>query len=291
MTSVLRDPTVIACTGKYHGLGNRMRAVLGARVLARVEGRGFAYTWPTGRLFGARLDVLWDFDEKVVSAAASRLLSRKYPYRGNELNWLGENARSQRIWQIRTPHALVFPPGYPSWESELRTLTPSDRVRTGIRHAFDDGPAGVPYVGVMIRTAPNAHDETLRHSPLEWYLARMNQIRDAWPDVPFYVAADTPEAFHAVRQAFDRCYGTLDKGRYNSKRALVASVVDLYLLASSAHLIGPHFSSFPQLAQRLAGAELRLETSMSATDSVMLTSRGLTFAPDPIRPFNRRLVG
>ncbi|GAA4656774.1 hypothetical protein [Arthrobacter cryoconiti] len=291
LKAATESPALIAVTGKYHGLGNRVRVVLGCRTLAQAEGRSFAYTWPTGPTFGARLDQLWEFDAPVVPLPVSRLLALRSPYVNHSLDWLDADARTQRLWQIRTPHAIVLPTNLPSWETELRKLTPTKEVIRLIESAANDGPSvHRGYVGVMIRTKSNAHALTLKHSPLEWYLERMSQLRVMWPDVPFYVCADTPEAFLRAQQAFSGCFGTEDKGKYNSLSALRASVADLYMLAGSSHLLGPHYSSFPELAQLLAGAKLRLETSMTPEQEVPTTTSGLSVAANPTRPFERTLV-
>lgn len=284
---LFKTPAVLAVTGRRHGLGNRVRAVLGSRVLARHEGRSFAYTWPVGRNFGATMDSLWDFDSPVVSTVLSRLASHRYPYRDNELHWLDSQARTERLWQIRTPHALLLPDGCPPWEEELRALSLSAAVRRDLLETFARCPAGHPLVGVMIRTNANAHPETLQHSPLSWYLNRMDEIQEFLPEVQFYVSADTPGAFAAVQSRFPHCCGTAEKGRYNSRQALRASVVDVYMLASSCHVLAPHFSSFPELSQRLAGPALRLETSKSPGDTRLLNPGGLSMATDPRRPHVR----
>ncbi|WP_146070317.1 hypothetical protein [Arthrobacter sp. GMC3] len=291
LATILKTPAVLAVADKYYGLGNRVRSLLGAKVLARTEGRAFAYTWPTGKNFGARFDQLWDFDAPVISTAVSRLAATRFPYRDHKLHWLDDEARAAHLWQVRTPHALVLPPGCPSWESELQALSPSAAVRANVISAAEKGTAERAFIGVMIRTNTNAHKETLHHSPLQWYMKRMGEIRDQWPDVGFYVSADTPAAFLEIEQTFANCQGTAYKGPYNSKQALTASVVDLYMLASSCHLLGPHYSSFPELSQHLAGKQLRLETSMTGPESVLVTLDGLTIAPNPIQPFARRQLG
>lgn len=291
MLGLLRSPAVLAVTDKNHGLGNRVRSVLGSLLLARSESRAFAYAWPVGKEFGAKLDELWEFDAPVVSTVTSRAATLVFPYRDNKLQWLDEEARTRRLWQIRTPHALMLPPGCPPWEEELRALTPSEQVRQGILEAFRDGPDGEPYVGVMIRTHAKAHPQTLRQSPLTWYLRRMQAITDWWPEVQFYVSTDTPGAFHEVRRHFAHCHGTAEKGPYNSQRALMASVVDVYMLASGCHLLAPHFSSFPELSQRLAGPQLRLETSMNTRKSALVTGMALSMAPNPLKPFDRNRLG
>ena len=288
---LLSNPALIAVTDKHHGLGNRIRAVLGARILARAEGRAFAYTWPVGKAFGAAFSELWDFQEPLVSTAISRLVSPCFPYKDNKLLWLNAAARAQRVWQIRTAHALLLPPDCTPWEQELRALSPAEAVRSSIQSAFAEGPSGVPFIGVMIRTNSNAHQETLKHSPLEWYLHRMGEIRQWWPEVPFYVSADTPEAFTEVQKHFPHTHGNANKGPYNSKQALSSSVVDVYMLAAATHVLGPHYSSFPELAQRLAGPELRLETSQTPTATRLTDRTGLSTPADPLVPYVRSRLG
>lgn len=293
LLQLAQGPSLLAVAGKWHGLGNRVRAILGSRVLARHEGRHFAYVWPTGSQFGATLEQLWEFDAPRVPSAASRLLTPKYPYRDNTLTWLDPAARAERLWQIRTAHALLLPGQCPAWELDLQALQPSAEIRQLLLRASAQMPPGNPHVGVMIRTNTNAHADTLKHSPVQWYVRRMRQIREFWPEVHFYLSADTPEAFREVRQEIPHCHGQENKGAYNSKEALIASVVDLYMLAASAHLLAPHFSSFPELSQRMAGPGLRLETSMTGPAAVLTADMlagpaGCSMAPNPLQPHIRR---
>ncbi len=96
---------VIAAPRPHHGLGNRVRVVLGARLLARHVGRDFAYAWPLGARFGARFDELWDIRDRRVSALSSR--GRRFATRtaGKTSLWMA-SAADERVWQIRTAHAL-----------------------------------------------------------------------------------------------------------------------------------------------------------------------------------------
>jgi hypothetical protein len=259
-----------------------MRVVLGARVLADLERRSFAYVWPTGRGFGARLDELWEFHERRWPAVFSRALTPIYPYRDASLDWIDDAARRARVWQIRTPHALALPDTAPAWHAALRTLQPVEGIRNRILELFEAS-ANRPYLGVMIRTHSVAHDETLRSSPVEWFLDRIEEIRSARPELGLYVAADTDAAFARVADRFADCIGQTDKGEYNSRSALQAAVVDLYLLAASCHILGPHYSSFPELAQHLSGGAVALETSASAV-STRFEAQGELSVGMPLRP-------
>lgn len=286
--SLATGKSLIVAAGKYHGLGNRVRAVLGSEVLSRLENRTFAYAWPTGPAFGAAFDELWEYDRARVPAVMSRVLAWRAPYRDGRLGWLDESARREKIWQIRTPHALSLP--IPTaWEDELRSLRPVSEVRQRVTGVFDESFSQRPFVGVMVRAHAHSHEATRLHSPVEWYLTRMAAIRRDWPEVGFFISADTEEALHQLQRSFPDSVSQPEKGAYNSKGALVASVADLYLLASSSHILAPHFSSFPEIAQSLAGSRgARLETSQN---DVSLPSRiDLTRVADPFVPSLRRPV-
>lgn len=284
----MTDGQVIAFTGKYHGLGNRLRVTLGSRSLARWAGRGFAYTWPTGKTFGARFDELWDIDERRISPLRSRALAVRHPYRKADLDWIDE-ASGDRIWQIRTAHALHLPSGATPWGEELRTLNPVGSIADRIQTFHDQHLAGTPYVGVMVRAHSVSNLQTLEHSPVDWYIRRMEELRRDHPGIRFFLSADTPRAQADVIDAIPEAVALEDKGAYNSKRALISSVVDLYLLAGACHIVGPHYSSFPEVAQRLAPSSVRLETSMSLAESRLPPTEILTHAPDPLRPWDRTI--
>lgn len=288
--AVLRQPSLVAVTGIHHGLGNRVRVVLGSRSLARLEGRAFFHTWHTGPEFGARFDELWQVDDRVVSRTTARLLSLRYPFRDEKLEWLDEKARARRVLLIRTPHALHLPTTAEPWEAQLQALRPIAAIGDRVRDFFSSRLAGAPYVGVMVRTHPNSHQATLRESPLDWYLGRMRDIRSERPGIQFFVSADTAEAQELIGRAIPGSHALVDKGGYNTRQALQSAVSDLYLLAGATHILGPHFSSFPELAQKLAGPRLALETSHSAEDTKWEARDALYLVDDPLSPHIRRTL-
>ena len=64
---------LLVYTGRKDGLGNRVRALLSAQELARVEDRDLYYVWSTDEYFGPRMDELWHFKG---GSPVSRLTSR-----------------------------------------------------------------------------------------------------------------------------------------------------------------------------------------------------------------------
>lgn len=283
---VPRGRSIVAVTRKFHGLGNRARVVFGARALARSTDRLLYTVWPVTTAFGARLDQLWEVDIPTVPQWFSRAMSVRYPYRDETLSWTSD-VGNQRVWQIRTAHALHLPGGASAWERELHAVRPVQRIADRVRRFHDDELRGHVWIGVMIRAHPHSHAETLAASPVEWYVRRLRALREEHGDVRFYISADTEQAQQEVMSAIPGCVGLTGKGAYNSVAGLRAAVADLYLLAASAHLIGPHFSSFPELATRLAGSNMiKLETSRT-DESRRFQPASATAAPDPLRPHER----
>ncbi|SDD56999.1 O-fucosyltransferase family protein [Auraticoccus monumenti] len=281
-----RRRLVIAVTRPYHGLGNRMRVVFGAKALADSTGRGLRFVWSVGKPFGARLDQLWEVRDRPLPRLASRALTARYPYRDEKLAWL-DGATEERVWQIRTAHALHLPEAAGPWERTLQQVPPVAGIRDAVTdfHTRDLGRS--PYVGVMVRAHPVSHQETLLASPVEWYIARLRALRSQHPALRFFVSADSPEAAARIAQEVPGCVSLKKTGGYNTRVGLQEAVTDLYLLASSSHLVGPHFSSFPELAQRLAGPGLRLETSRTAPEHDFDPEQ-LSTPSDPTRPHERQ---
>lgn len=278
----LTKPTLIAYNGYRAGLGNRVRVVLGCESLAELEGREFRYVWPTGRHFGPRFSELWRVEDRLVSRTVSRLLARVYPYEDETLTWLDDEKRRQRIWQIATGGSIRLPEQAQPWVDKLMQLEPVDPIADEIRQFRARHLGDEPYVGVMIRSHAVSHHATRETSPASWFADRMAAIRSADPTVRFFVSCDVQEVQESIMASIPGCAAQFDKGPYNSTQAVRAAVTDLYLLAGSGFLLGPHLSSFVHLARGLAGERLVMETPM--TPSSEPDWRSLGIAPDPLVP-------
>ncbi|KQQ93915.1 hypothetical protein ASF62_06970 [Leifsonia sp. Leaf325] len=285
MTLPLLRPSIVAYNGYDSGLGNRVRVVLGCKSLADHENRDFSYVWPTGPLFGPKFPELWDFSGRTISRATSRVLAKVYPYVDETLTWLDDEKRREHVWQIRTGSPIKLPAGARSWQEEFRALQPADEIARAVTTFFDAHLRGAPYVGVMVRAHAVSHSVTRETSPVEWFITRMQQIRDADPDVRFFLSCDVPEVQERIIAMVPGCVAQTDKGAYNSAEAVRASIVDLYLLAASGYLIGPHFSSFIHLAEHLAGDRLILDTPVTPHAEPDYLRQGIV--NDPLRPFVR----
>ncbi len=280
--------SVVAYNGYTSGIGNRIRVVLGSLSVAELEHRDLYYVWPTGQRFGPSFTDLWEFREgRTVSRATSRLLARRWQYLDEDVPaWLTERKRRELVWQIRTGSELVLPVGARPWADRFRALTPVTSIADRIRSEFEGHLRGRPYVGVMVRAHAVSHRKTLESSPVEWFVERMQQLRAADPDLRFFLSCDTPEVQERIAKEIGGCYGLRDKGAYNSTSGVRSAVCDLYLLAGAGHLIGPHFSSFVELARKLSGGRLALETPLHPISEVDVAAAGLV--RDPVLPHDRR---
>ena len=133
-----------------------------------------------------------------------------------------------------------------------------------------------------MRTHAVSHAKTIESSPVEWFANRMRQIRADHPDVPFFLSCDTPEAQEQLAGEFDGCVFLTDKGGYNTVKGVRSGLVDLYLLASSQHLIGASFSSFVEMAVFLCDGVVPFERPDQPLVGEFSLSLGL--AEDPLRP-------
>lgn len=285
--AVLFSPAVVAYNGYDSGLGNRIRVTMAAANLAEAEGRAFYYVWPTGKLFGPRFDDLWSWRRgRVMHRATSRLLARRYPYVNERLDWLTEDKRKERLWQIRTGSPIVLPEGVRPWRDDFRRLEAAPAIQRLVRDFYSANLAGRPYVGVMVRAHSVAHEKTKQASPVSWYVDRMHALMAADPGVRFFISCDVPAVKRTLIETIPGAVGVVQETSYNSTPAVRLAIADLYLLACAGHLIGPHFSSFIEMAQALAPDSVAVESSRTPqVDGVDVEAAGL--ANDPLTPYVR----
>lgn len=245
-----RTRLVVAYNGADAGLGNRIRVTLGAARLARHRGARFAYVWPSTPLFEPLLTELWEWREGIrLPRAASRAAGLLTGYVGRDVR----DAPARTVLQIRTGGELVLPDDAGSWQEDLRALVPVAEIAERVERIHRDELADAPYVGVQIRAHHVSHQETKESSPVDWFVQRMHEIRDDRPDTRFYISCDVPEVKRRILDEFPTATAHLVEAPYNSTAAVRAAIVDLYLLAASSYLLGPHHSSFIEIAQFLSG--------------------------------------
>ena len=274
---------IVIYNARSNGLGNRLRASLGARNLAEATGRHLFVVWPTGKLFRPRFSDLWEGRLGTpLPLAASQALATLFPYRTENVAGIRVDDRLP-LWQIRTGSVLAVPEGVRDWEVDLRALTPIASIAERIRRTHAEF-AGEPYVGVQVRSHAVSHDKTRVASPVEWFRDRLDAVRADSPDVRFFLSCDRPEVQDEFMARYPGSVALADKGGYNTVEGVQSAVADAYLLASAGHIIGPAHSSFVELAVRLADHVVPFENSAK---QVLFDASGFTTVPDALRPAQR----
>jgi hypothetical protein len=112
-------------------------------------------------------------------------------------------------------------------------------------------------IGIHIRRTDNI--ESIRHSPLELFIEKMQIELDKNPHSAFFLATDSKSDEKKLKEIFGKkimsCPKVLDR---NSEQGIFDAMVDLYCLASTKKIIGSYFSSFSELAAQINKIELQL---------------------------------
>jgi hypothetical protein len=269
------------------GLGNRVRSLLGARELSERHGWRFSYTWDDhSAALSAELDDLWeqDFERTSRTAATLRRLPRRDFLSGDQRTWPAGTESRQWI-DLKTGDYIVDRDGERlDWGRQLRALRPSHAVAERLR-ATSEEMGTEQYVGVMIRAHEASHPKTKEFSPVSWYEQRIRELLDEQPGLRFFVSCDVPEVTDALVARFPAAVTQHDKGGYNTTVGTQAAVADVYMLAASAGILRPFFSSFTTMSSELADRALLLEDSQS--DERLTAASLVPRAPDVLRPWDR----
>ncbi|MGP9745361.1 hypothetical protein [Brachybacterium sp. AOP29-B2-41] len=275
---------VVAYNGATTGLGNRVRVTLGAARYATYVAAPFYYVWPTTPHFAPRIDELWEWSAgRRIPRSVSRMAGPMTGYTDNDLR----SAGPRQIIQIRTGAELLLPPEAGDWRQDLRALVPVSEIAEDVVRIHREEFGIEPYVGVQIRAHEVSHQRTKDTSAVEWFTSHMERLVNERPGTRFYLSCDVLEVKLRILQDFPTATANVTSAPYNSTAAVRAALVDLYLLASSSYMLGPHFSSFIELAQFLA--DLKVPTDKPVQPPCGVESWWeLGAASDPLAPAMRR---
>lgn len=263
MTSIpsLARPALVATSHLRHGLGNRLRFVLSCQAIADAEGREFYYHWPIGergdQRFGARFDELWEYVGGVPldgPGPEPRLRSG-----GHDEALIREHIHEPII--SLTGNGIMRGSGDErDWGDILADLRPTTEVISITDRSTSE--LGGEYIGVQVRAHPTlAPQQTLEASPVSWYIRRMHEHRDINPDIQFFLSCDDADAEAEIIAAVSGVIALRKEGRYNSRQGLTESVADLVILSRSSYILAPYWSSFADLAWRMARKQNTIENS------------------------------
>lgn len=271
------------------GLGNRVRALLGAKELADRNNWDFSYTWDA-RSAGltAELGDLWEhtFNRESPFAVTVRRLPRRR-FDSRDLREWPTGLENRRRIDLKTGGYITDRAGeHFDWGKQLRALTPAAEVARRIDLVSNEMGAG-NFVGVMIRAHSESHPKSIEFSPVSWYEQRMRELLELHPHMRFYISCDVPEVADELVSKFPMAMTQHNKGAYNTTSGTQAAVADLYMLASASGLLRPFYSSFTTMASALSNHAILLEDSQSTVSLNELTL--VARASDPFAPWERDL--
>ena len=276
-----------------HGLGNRLRAIASAAAIAARTERELVIVWEPDAHCRARFGDLFEHRGAVIETGFAHLFAlaggRLYNYMEVEPGAQkdapvladeapGMPAATQDDVYVRSAYPLVSP--HRDWQAErafLHTLAPAAEVRARMRMV--DVPSRV---AAHVRMASGPGYEHLPHeSPACWsarghaeitawrarsharhFMARLDALVAADAADTIYLAADLPTTYAAFAERYGARLRYLPRTLYDrSAEQLRDALADMLLLGRAERFLGSTWSSFTDMAIRLAPVQPAVEMS------------------------------
>lgn len=114
-----------------------------------------------------------------------------------------------------------------------------------------------PIVGVHIRRTDNA--ESIKASPTELFIKRMQRELEIYPETRFFVATDDDRTKDELRNVFGEGMITRNQvARRSDVNGVRDALVDLMLLSRCSRIYGSYWSSFSGVAAKIGGRQLEI---------------------------------
>lgn len=251
------------------GLCNRLRVLLCAIAYSEFTDRRLLLYWPKEEWFGAALNDLWEHPYQEIGSLTNKVLVnlsggyRHYSSLHSQLD--------NPIICLNTIYPFCvddYPAPFMSYLSRLKLIKPlQDRIDSFAAQEF----AGNPVVGVSIRYN-RAHPRTLKASPPQWFIERINEIHAQFPNVRFFLSTDCKEVSQLVRDSTSASICQLPRDYHSDVMSgIQEALCELYLLARTNYILGSYYSSFSETAGSILG-ELAYENSQSSPNVEAISS-------------------
>jgi len=266
-----------------HGLGNRLRALGSAAAIAAASDRELVVIWQPDDHCDGRFSDLFDYKGAVIE---QRFVDERpdcdiYNYMPNEPG-ADKDAliRLDTTRDIYARTAFVLNNPHSTWETEnrfLQGLTPVGAVCdliASVRHPNDlsahvrmEAGAGLDHNTYDRPENWRAEDHALIH---EWrakshfsrFLHRIDALIAQGRANRIFLAADLPDTYLEFQQHYGDRLAWLPRSLYDRSAAqLHYALADALLLSRSPLLLGSTWSSFSELAMRLAPQAIAIEMS------------------------------
>ncbi len=245
------------------GLCNRLRVLLCAIAYSELTNRRLLLYWPKEEWFGANLSDLWEHHYQEIGSISNKILVslaggyRHYSSLHSQLD--------NPIICLNTIYPFCvdnYPAPFMSYFSRLKLIEPlQHRIDSFAAQEF----AGNPVIGVSIRYN-RAHPRTLKASPPQWFIGRINELHAQFPNARFFLSTDCKEVSQLVRSATSASICELPRDYHSEAMSgIQEALCELYLLTRTNYILGSYYSSFSETAGSILG-ESAYENSQSIPD-------------------------
>ncbi|MCP2669704.1 galactosyltransferase-related protein [Maricaulaceae bacterium EIL42A08] len=266
-----------------HGLGNRLRAIGSAAAAAAAEDRDLVIIWRPDHHCDCRFDDLFDYDGEVRDDLDPESAARDGAVVFNYMEIEPGAEKNAPVWfepdrDVYFRSAFVINHKASHWDAEnrfLKSLVPTEAVEdlVGSVRSPNDVAAHVRMAGgpqfehLAWENKSNWTDEAhsavshwRRESHYERFLTRLSELFETGAAETVFVAADLPETYEMFTARFGSRAAHLSRQvNDRSREQLQYALADAILLSRAPRLLGSSWSSFSELAMRLAGSGLKVE--------------------------------
>ncbi len=273
-----------------HGLGNRLRALASARLLAESIGRKFILAWVPDNHCEARYTDLFEPEFKYIEKNPTNDPKKYdiYNYMDSEfLNIPGvQNERNKRIEYKTKNDILIYSAytlvhDYANYNKESQIIK-NMKVRKELQDIIDNYDVS-DMIGVHVRMEggvgydnlsyelPNNWDkdglEKLRYwrgkSHYNVFMKKMDSILKENPDQKFFLCTDRKENYEVFLKNYGDKITYVERDVYDrSKEQIQYALIDMVLLSKTKFILGSSWSTFTETAVRLG----RKKALMSGVD-------------------------
>ena len=268
-----------------HGLGNRLRAIASAATIAEATGKELVIVWHPDHHCQARFRDLFDYDGPVEETSfldnAASFCDRTYNYMTAEEGACKDEAIDFSLeGNLYIRSAFTLKSQASNWDAEnafLRSLKVHAFIQgltSAIRQPNDLSvhvrmAGGKDYEHLPYEHQANWTEEDHRKIA-EWrekshfshFFKRIDQLIEKGDASSIFVAADLPETYVAFRQRYgDRLAWLPRQTNDRSAEQLQYALADAILLSRARLFLGSTWSSFSELAMRLADPGIQQEMS------------------------------
>lgn len=270
-----------------HGLCNRLRAMASAAAIAKHTERELVVIWNPDHHCDCNLSDVLRYDGPVIGSPEIARLCRRQSQQFYNYMEIEENANFQQPIlaydtggdvYVRSAYTLTSPYADAVLEQTfLRSLSPSDEVmelvnlvpypsrvamhvRMGTGPGFDHLSYESPENWPPERHAELTHWRAKSH--MRHFIGRLDRLMAEETIDSVFLAADLPDVYQAFSERYGERMRSLPRRLFDrSAEQIQYAMADLILLTAADLFLASSWSSFSDLAQRLARPGRRVEKS------------------------------